>query len=192
MRAWTLASLVLGVVLALAVFVDLESHGASALVKKSRKKKKAKAPPRECLQEAVECEADTDCCYPMECKSPGQNDNGDDLPNVCASPFSIFEKYAMTSAFFRKHKPWFEEEELRGFVDSNKHAFYKLGMMMDRKHGEKLWDFWDAIDFDEQEMFLDEARVAYPDPLPEVVDTIEFNKRLPDKFRVEEDGNVML
>lgn len=188
-----LTRLALAAVLALSVLVDLENHGAAALVKKSRKKKKKeKEKPKECLQEAVECDVDTDCCYPMECQAQGQDEDGYDKPKLCATPFSIYEKYAMTSAFFKKHKPWFEEDELRGFVDSNSYAFYKMGMMQLRKHGEKIWDFWDAIAFDEQEMFLDEARVAYPEPLPEVVDSIEFNKQLPDEFRVQEDGNVML
>lgn len=98
----------------------------------------------------------------------------------------------MVSAYVKKHKPWITEEELRGFVDSNRHAFFKFGTMLAKKHGEKIWDFWDEMDFDEQESFLDEARIAYPEPEPPVVDTMDFKRGVPEEVAVDEDGGMML
>ena len=51
----------------------------------SQAKKKKKPVRRACGVEKQECEEHEECCYPMMCTSPGETEDGYDLPTGKAS-----------------------------------------------------------------------------------------------------------
>jgi hypothetical protein len=80
----------------------------------------------------------------------------------------------MSLVYMQKHKPWMESDEMRGFVDANENSWFKIGNMLERKHGEYLWDLWDSLEYDEQELYMDDARLAYPPPEEAVLDEDQY------------------
>jgi hypothetical protein len=99
----------------------------------------------------------------------------------------------MSLVYMQKHKPWMESDEMRGFVDANENSWFKIGNMLERKHGEYLWDLWDSLEYDEQELYMDDARLAYPPPEEAVLDELELlDGSIPDELEVSEDGDFNL
>lgn len=95
----------------------------------------------------------------------------------------------MSVVYMQKHKPWMEADEMRGFVDSNELSWFKMGNMLERKHGEFIWDLWDSLEYDEQELYMDDARIAYPEPEEAVIDELEIlTGGVPEEIEVSEDG----
>lgn len=112
---------------------------------------------------------------------------------ACIIEYTIEEKYAMALVYMQKHKPWMEPHEMRGFVDSNEHSWYKIGLMLEKKAGEFIWDLWDDLEYEEQELYMDDARLAYPLPEEPVEDELEtLRGELNEDVEVSEDGDVEL
>lgn len=113
-----------------------------------------------CQAELAQCGEDHfPCCEHLTCVY----DESTDLEQ-CKVGASIQKKFAVAAAYLNKYKPHFSEDEIQAFVELNQNTFMKMNEMLMKKHESiSIWEHWDSVSEEEQDILTEKAVEIYGD-----------------------------